>query len=191
MYDDEIKKRAIDNIRRSAKKFTGNNNPMKRPEVIEKHKNNILESMKRPEVIKNRNYRDYKQRSLYLIVTYCGKEYIIRGINVFCKNNNLSQSKMSSVANNYRSHHKGIWCMKIRDFEYLYDVENVILSDDDIKINKKEKKYRIIDNNNNIFVIENMTIFCNKNGLSRSHMYNICNKNKTHKGYMCERIEDE
>lgn len=51
----------------------------------------------------------------WLIIKPDGTKINITNLNQYCKNNDLSNSKMSLVASGIRKHHKGYFCMKVMD----------------------------------------------------------------------------
>ena len=82
-----------------------------------------------------------------------GKKVIIHNMAKFCKDNNLPQTVMASVATGKRKHHIG-WTI---DKNFCYT----------------KKSYIVIDPNGNEYLTENLTEFCKKYNLSYSAMTNI------------------
>jgi len=110
MSDPNIKRRHDESLKTAMKSFCGDNNVMKRPEVKQKHQDAIELLAKNPEWIKAKSIGDQKQKSTYEITFPDGHIEIIIGLNKFCKDHKLQQSKMSSVASGDRNHHKRFKC---------------------------------------------------------------------------------
>lgn len=54
-----------------------------------------------------------ERRKTYKIISPTGEEFIINNLSDFCKKNNLTRSKMVSVATGTRKHHKNFKCFKV------------------------------------------------------------------------------
>ena len=51
---------------------------------------------------------------IWLIISPSGEKQTIKNLNFFCKENNLSSTKMSLVAAGIRKHHKGFYCEEVK-----------------------------------------------------------------------------
>jgi len=92
-----------------------------------------------------------------------GKKVIIHNMTKFCKDNNLPQTVMASVATGKRKHHIG-WTI---DKNFCYT----------------KKSYIVIDPNGKNYLTENLTQFCKEYNLSYSAMNNVLHGiSKQHKG---------
>lgn len=111
MNDPTIKDRRDKKLLLSMKKYQGDNNVMKRVEVKDKHQLSINKISKDPKWIEAKRIGDEKQKSTYDITFPDGHHEIITGLNQFCKEHQLQQSKMSSVSSGSRPHHKGFGCV--------------------------------------------------------------------------------
>jgi len=109
---------------------TGKNNPMNRPEIKQKHRENIKKALNRPEIKQKQrentkkalNKPDIKRKfqKLYLVVLPNKKEVIVKGLTNYCKENGLHSGSMFKVCNGSKLSYKNYWCMRIDDFECLY-----------------------------------------------------------------------
>lgn len=54
-----------------------------------------------------------ERRKKYIITSPCGEVIIVDNLSKFCIENNLQRTKMVSVANQQRTHHKGFICSKL------------------------------------------------------------------------------
>lgn len=190
MFDEEIKKRAIKNIKKAMKKFTGVNNPMNNPGVREKHKKAVRNLVKTQGWKEVKKIGDNKQKCYYEITNPEGKILIIHGLNEFCKLNNLSQSKMSSVSTGNRQHHKKYKCKKVFPNIKPEDVSNNYYNDR-TKIGKSinAKSYIITKPDNKKLTIKNLTKFCRENSLAYISMLAVASKRQIqHKGFKCEKV---
>jgi len=185
MFDPEIKKKAIKSLKIVMKKFTGDNNVMKIPEVKQKHLESMQKLSKDPEYKKAKSIGDLKQKHYYEITDSLNNKFTIHGLNEFCKQNNLSQSKMSSVNTGNRQHHKGYKCKRI--YPDNIEVSKNYFNNKSKKMkNKNAKHYKIITPNNEKIEIFNLTLFCKKNNLAYTSMLAVSSgKQKQHKGYKC------
>jgi group I intron endonuclease len=171
MSDPEIKRRADVNRAIAMKSFCGEYNVMKRPIVKEKHHAAILhmvttEEWKKPTAIGNE-----KQKSIYEITFPDGHIETIKGLNQFCKDHNLQQSKMSSVSSGERPHHKNFICKKIEQRGKTIGNNNL----------NKEYYFK---NNNEKVVVTNLNEFCKENFLSYTCMlYVQQGKQPAHRGF--------
>ncbi len=173
-----IRERARKNIKKAMKKFTGKNNVMNRPEVKKYHLQKIQEITKTDEWKEAKIKGDEKQKSTYEITTPNKEKFIITGLNIFCKENNLSQSKMSSVVSGKRTHHKGYICKRLSIGK-------------PIGYNKSSNKYKITTPYNKILIIDNLTKYCEENNLAYVSMLAVVKgRQNQHKGYICESWED-
>ena len=105
----------------------GKDNPLygrKRPEEVKKKiseskKKNYhpLRGKKMPEWWKNkierRNGENHHNAKEWIITSPEGKEYKIKSLLKFCKENNLNDTLMRKVAKGKRNHHKGWKCMEV------------------------------------------------------------------------------
>ena len=92
-----------------------------------------------------------------------GEKVIIHNMTQFCKDNNLPQSTMASVATGKRKHHIG-WTI---DKNFCYT----------------KKSYIVIGPNGNEYLTENLTQFCKEYNLSYSGMTSVLyGRTKQYKG---------
>lgn len=111
----------------------------------------------------------------WIITNPLGEELLIRNMQKFCRDNNLTQAALWRVANGIASHHKGWKCRYSTDEEARY-------------INRKTRKWKLTSPDNKIFMIENLSKFCKENGLTDSLMIVVANGQQTqHKKWKCER----
>jgi hypothetical protein len=92
------------------KKFCGIHNAMKNPDVRAKYDLSMKDIYSNIEYKEAKKVGDMKQKSTYEITFPDNHTEIITGLNQFCKDHNLQQSKMSSVSSGSRTHHKGFKC---------------------------------------------------------------------------------
>lgn len=71
----------------------------------QKHSKDSIDRMR--EALRGSNNKHAKT---YKVIDPSGKEYIVEGLNHFCRQNNLSQSSMCEVAKGKRKQHKGWKC---------------------------------------------------------------------------------
>lgn len=107
-------------------KYTGNNNVMKRPEVKQKHLQQILKVTSTQEWKDKKAKGDKKQKLLYLVITPDDIKIIINGLNQFCKDNNLNQSHCVDVSNGNRRLCGNFKIYHFDDHKRYFSFENYI-----------------------------------------------------------------
>ena len=159
-------------LRKSSKRWSGKNNPgyggrfsgekngMYGKKLTEEHKKLLSERMK-----------GYFAKT-YTLYNPEGEEIIVHNMTKFCKDNNLPQTVMASVATGKRKHHKG-WTID-KNFKYM------------------KKSYIVTDPIGKEYSIQNLTEFCKQYDLSYSSMTNILyGSMSSHKGGWKVRKNDQ
>jgi hypothetical protein len=173
MSDPDIKRRRDESLKIAMKAFVGDNNVMKRPDIIQKHQTAIDQLSKDPDWIEAKRIGDQKQKSTYEVTYPDGTIEIVTGLNKFCKDHGLQQSKMSSVVSGDRNHHKGFCCKKLTQGCKSQGSNNL------------NKTFYFISPNGEKVVVHNLNTFCKDNKLSYTCMlYVYQGKQETHKGYV-------
>lgn len=168
----EVKERWYRNLCSSMKQYVGDNNVMKRADVKEKHHSAVIKLSQDPNWIEAKHKGDETIKSSYEVTFPDGHVEIITGLNQFCKDNNLSQSKMSSVVTSNRPHHKGFKCKRIKQGNKSIGNNNI------------NKTYTFITPNGEVIIIDNLNQFCKEYGLSYTCMLYVSQGKQTkHKGY--------
>jgi group I intron endonuclease len=172
MLDPDIRRRQKESLQISMKAFCGENNVMKRPEVKENHKKAIIK-LTQSESWKDSNAKSQqKLRNVYEITFPDYTVEIVSGLTTFCKLHNLQQSKMSSVANGERSHHKGFVCKKL------------VQSSKKVSNPNTNKIYYFFDPKGSEITITNLNHFAKDNNVSYTCMlYVYQGKQHSHRGY--------
>ena len=122
-------------------RFSGEKNGMYGKKHTEEHKKRLSEKLKG------------MGAKTYVFYNPEGEKVIIHNMTQFCKDNNLPQAVMASVATGKRKHHIG-WTTD-KNFNYV------------------KKSYIITDPNGNEYFTENLTEFCKNYSLSYSAMTNV------------------
>jgi len=175
MFDPTIKKKQRESLLISMKKFVGENNVMMRHDVKEKHQKVMENLSKNDGWIQAKAIGDNKQKGVYKITTPDGEELIITGLTKFCKENNLQQSKMSSVSTGNRIHHKGYKCELLQRNKAGEHTKRV-----------SSKEYEVTTPSNQVITTTNLMDFCKCNNLKYASMLaTSAGRQKQHKGFIC------
>jgi group I intron endonuclease len=172
--------RHTDKTKSILRDFTINNNPMNKPEVIRTHKDAIASLTKTSEWIQAHKVGcELYGRSSYIIIYPSNKMSIIKGISEFCSDNNLSQSKMSDMANGNRRFHKMWKCFHLDNNKRLksWDKYTSIFS-------SKNNTFKAITPSGDIYFSDSVTDFAKVNNISREWIYDVLRNNRqTHTGW--------
>lgn len=118
----------------------------------------------------------------YCLISPCGEQVIITNLREFCKDTNLSDSHLRSVAVGTRSQHKG-W-KSIIPAKKKVRKEISEAGRNNISESRAKKTYTLISPEGDITHINNLKNFCKNNNLNNSNLYRVVNgKSKSHKGW--------
>ena len=118
-------------------------------------------------------------RSEYIVISPSNSISVIKGISKFCKENGLSQPKMSDMAHGNRRLHKGWKC-------FHYDITKRLTAYEQYKVifTSKNNTIKAVLPNGDTQHSDNITHFAKINNISREWIYDVIYKNrKTYNGW--------
>lgn len=140
----------------------------------------------------------------YLIIFPNGEYTIVTGLKEWCRDRELSDSSLSSIARGKYIHHKGYYSEeyyegKYSEFELNKKSQEWAewwseYKDNGRKgeINHRSKKYIVTTPENILIYVHGLTQFCRDNGLDDRSMGRVVSgKRKSHRGYKCEHYIEE
>lgn len=135
----------------------------------------------------------------WIAIAPSGEKYEFCNLSEFCREHNLSQSRMSCVASQKAYRHKGWKCIKLskdidgRGRKYSKEQrgkmkppgQKCILA----SIKTKRKTYKITTPKGEILIVENLQVFCRERQMRDSYFHRVARGERTHyKGFKCEVI---
>ena len=134
------------------------------------------------------DYDNHFNSRMWIITTPNGEEIIVKNLQKYCRDNNLSRAGLGQVARGICNHSYGYKC---RPFNMSKEQWSKSLTRPDKHGHGWKGSYKIITPNGSIVIAKSLTKFCKENNLSQGNMNEVAKgKRKQHKGFKCEYLNN-